>query len=62
MTAKRVNGEDLEEADLLVERLPRGDLTGPEFAHHCTEPLNTSSRRGATFTVRRQVREGLNIL
>ncbi|WP_328887176.1 hypothetical protein [Streptomyces sp. NBC_00316] len=34
-----VNDEDLEEADLLVECLPRGDLTGPEFVHHCAEPL-----------------------
>lgn len=48
MTAKRENDDDLEEADLLVEHLPRGDLTGPEFTHHRTEPLNTSSRRSAT--------------
>ncbi|MGW6093216.1 hypothetical protein ACWFRK_02125 [Streptomyces sp. NPDC055157] len=48
-----LNGQDLEEADALVERLPRGDLTGPEFVHHCTEPLKRDIEPKRDLTVRR---------
>lgn len=63
------NGGDLEEADLLVECLPRGDLAGPGFVHHCTEPLKRVIEAKRDLTVRRHrdcecprpVLEGLNI-
>lgn len=48
-----LNGEDLEEADLLVECLPRGDPTGPEFVHHCTEPLKRAIEAKHDLTVGR---------
>lgn len=64
-----LNGEDLEEADLLVEYLPSGDLAGPEFVHHCTEPLKRAIEAERDLTVGRRrdcecprpVIEGLNI-
>lgn len=49
-----VNDEDLEEADLLVERLPPATSQAAEVAHHRTEPLSHIIEAERDLTVGRQ--------
>ncbi len=51
--SESVNFEELEEADLLIERLPRGDPAAPEFARPCTELLKHVIEAKRDLMVRR---------